>query len=439
MIGHYTADELADHLALPQASIEEHVRGCESCGKALARERTLRALLSDPAIWATAAIVREGVPPPADRREQYAELRQERADVLQRLQPLLRSIDTFRRGEVEHSRQFRSAAAVHVLTKEANRLRQMNPQFALMVAEAAIAIAEKLDRDQVSPASLGYAWLERAIACGTLGRHREADIAVSHSETAFDSDETTELWDWANVWFSRINARLETSRLDEALQYIDRAADAYLSYGDRWRYLRVLLVKAGILYLRGEYRESADAYEQILAMLHAGTDTEPYATAQHNVAHCYLGLGELDRAEALFSESLATWDRLGFEIQRTRALWGLASVVFVRGEWSQALAALEVVRRQLVALGVVNDDALVRLEMAEALLLLGRPAEVRPLLDNVVVQFATEGMMRNARMALAYIREAMQAERLTVRDLRHVRDYLANLPMRSVEPFVPLA
>jgi hypothetical protein len=78
------------------------------------------------------------------------------------------------------------------------------------------------------------------------------------------------------------------------------------------------------------------------------------------------------------------------------------------------------------------------MQLAEALLRAGRPETVPDLLRSLVVSFASEGMMRNARIALAYLHDAMEQNRLNADLVRHVRTYIEQLPFQRNTAFTPL-
>jgi tetratricopeptide (TPR) repeat protein len=146
-------------------------------------------------------------------------------------------------------------------------------------------------------------------------------------------------------------------------------------------------------------------------------------------------LREHAKAIELFTEALALWDELGADTERVRTSWSLAGVEVALGNLDSGIRQLEDVLRQLEALGVVNDSALTRLELAEALLAAGRADEAGPLLRGVVISFVSEGMMRSANLALAYLREAQASGTLTVTHVRYVRSYLEHLPTRHAQRF----
>lgn len=78
------------------------------------------------------------------------------------------------------------------------------------------------------------------------------------------------------------------------------------------------------------------------------------------------------------------------------------------------------------------------MQLGEVLLAIGRPETVPLLLRDVVVTFASEGMMRNARIALAFLKEAIEQNRLTPDLIRHVRKYIEHIPSHPSVRFMPL-
>lgn len=141
-----------------------------------------------------------------------------------------------------------------------------------------------------------------------------------------------------------------------------------------------------------------------------------------------MALGDYAVASAYFAESLPLWERLGYQLEVVRAKWSLANILLNTGRVVEAIDDLHEVRTGFEALGVINDAALTRLQLAEALLLDNRAEDVSTILDGVVLNFSAEGLTRNANLALAYIREAVEANTIEPELLRDVRLYLEELP-----------
>lgn len=435
---HYDDDALTLHLSDPSDAIAQHVDSCDTCAQRLAFVREFEHALADSATWTGVDVLMQPFAAPAAVVAEAHAVADEDHSAAEMLGPALVSIGAFREQEVETRDRYRSAGVVRVLTREAKRVRDASPQFALLLATTAVSIAAKLPGRGVRACVLGAAWLERGIASAMLGKYRDAEAALRRAEDVLDGDGGT-TWDLATVWLSRANVYTETDRLDEALELAFRSANVFLlEYGDVARYLRASLVRGTVLYVRQMYRESIAIFDEMLSYAQEIEDVVTQARALHNAANCYLAMDDLDRASEYYCRALPLWDEAGADAEIARTRWSLATIDVRRGDWATGYAGLEDARRQLSALGIQNDEALVRLEIAELLIVLRRRHEVPALLEGIVVRFSSEGMMRNARLALASLSEARRAIPVTAQEVRHVREYLGRLPTQPSEPFVPL-
>src|SRR5206468_5369568 len=109
-----------------------------------------------------------------------------------------------------------------------------------------------------------------------------------------------------------------------------------------------------------------------------------------------------------------------------------------RGDLATGEERLAGARRELQELGMQNDHALATLEWAEVRLARGETEGVAAACRGMVVRFESEGMMKNSRLALAYVHEALARGTATPALIRHVRHYLEALPTRLDETFVPI-
>jgi hypothetical protein len=55
-----------------------------------------------------------------------------------------------------------------------------------------------------------------------------------------------------------------------------------------------------------------------------------------------------------------------------------------------------------------------------------------------MIRFESEDMMKNARLALAYVHEALARGRATTELIQHVRTYLELLPANPAAGYLPL-
>ncbi|HEX6100702.1 MAG TPA: hypothetical protein VF432_30575 [Thermoanaerobaculia bacterium] len=395
--------------------------------------------LRDREPWELAAELELPPPDTTALRELAGRLDQERTAAQQRLEPLLTSLETFERAGVERDPAFRSASAVSVLTSAAMALYEREPAFALAVATAAVNIGASLPEHLLPvPAVLGLARVERGKVLFLIGRYREAEEELRLADETFDLDPFATDWERARGALIRANVYVETLRLDEAVSVARAAALVFRVFGDPSRFLAARLVEGGVLLLQREYRTAADVLEGLAEEARRRDDRLHLARALQTAGNCYIELGEHEQAARRFTEALALWDELGLNVERVRTSWSLGVLDRAMGDLDAAAGRIDGARRSFEALGIVNDAAIARLELAEVLLLAQRPDEVPDLLRNVVVSFTSEGLMQNAKIALAYLREAVEAGAIEARIVRHVRDYLQELPARPESVFLPL-
>jgi hypothetical protein len=83
------------------------------------------------------------------------------------------------------------------------------------------------------------------------------------------------------------------------------------------------------------------------------------------------------------------------------------------------------------------DAARCQLDLAEALLMLGRFDEVQSVCGALVSYFRQARMITGALTAAAFLKEAASSGRLTRTHIDHVRTYLSQLEHRPELPFSP--
>jgi tetratricopeptide (TPR) repeat protein len=154
-----------------------------------------------------------------------------------------------------------------------------------------------------------------------------------------------------------------------------------------------------------------------------------------NAATSYTRLREYAKATAHYADAIAVIDDLDLPTESARLLWAMAALQIEQGSYEEGLAGLERSRVQLDQLGMANDAALATLDLVAGLLAAERPERVPQLCRVISVTFSSEGMMRNAKKALAYLNEAVSSGEATPETVRHIRAFLECLPVRPHEEF----
>jgi tetratricopeptide (TPR) repeat protein len=441
-MSHYTEDQLSEYVLRREAiidpqSIEQHLARCAECRKALDLVATFDDALRDPLAWqiADSMAARREAPPGllAQARAIAAEDRYAR-DVLL---PIVESPIRFSEAHVGEDPRFRTRAVIRLLCSIANKTHEQQPQFGLQLADTALRICAKLPE----PAKAKSAWFvgtaskERANALRYLGRFREAEAALEEAEKAFASDERPEPFDLAIVSYVRATVYWELERFEEAVSAARFAAETFYAYGDTTRYLSALMAEGAGYYSADRDKEAVALFEQVVTLARSGGELGILARALGNAGKCHVRLRAYDTASSYYTDALAVLDDLELPTESARLSWSMAALEVERGAFEEGLAALDQSRRRLKQLGMINDAALATLDLVAALLAVDRPDRVPALCREISVTFSSEGMMRSAKKALAYLSEAVASGQVTPEKVLHVRGFLERLANHPQEEF----
>jgi tetratricopeptide (TPR) repeat protein len=410
------------------------------CSDAECLECEFESMAADPGVWCDVDAFL--IPPPrlGEARAARAVVETENAQATRRIAPLLKSPLRFLDAGVAEEPAFQTPGAVRMLCAEAHALLDRRPKFSAALAAAAAEIATKLETPVASRQFLrAMALRERANALRYLGSFREALDALAEAEQLFRSgDPSLAPFELAIVFYVRGTVLIQFDETTaEALAISIRAAEAFHEYGDRPREMSARLLNGlALLHLRRP-AEALDALEQLIGDARRADDKRMMAYGFQSAALASTDLHDLDNAERHFADALAIYDELGNAIEQTRVGWALAAIPVARGRLEEGATALEAARRDLLGLGLKNDHGLATLEWAEVCLALGRSEGVQDACRQIVLEFESEGMMQKARLALAYVHEALARRRATPELLRSVRKYLVQLPRQPNVAFAP--
>jgi tetratricopeptide (TPR) repeat protein len=423
-----------------RAELEMHIAQCRAC------EAQLDELRSFDSALTTAFAMDfddQSVSSPEELRALADLLAREDSAADEMLSPLLASPVTFRRAEITALASMRTAGVVRRLCSESRTLRERQPMHALVVADAAIAIADHLPQQVYAPVLLdelrGSAWLERANVLRYLGRHAEAFDATDIAARAF-SRSPVAVFSMALVDYLRGVICVETQRLDEGLRLARKSARVFRQFGDEERFIHSKILEGTVLFDRSRYREARDLFLSLVGVAKDLGAAATLAWLYGNVANCQLRLHELDEAEVHFDRALSLFEALGMQTERIRTRWSIGSLRIARGDVADGVSRLREARREFETLGARSDAALVTLDLAEALLTTGETAAAREaseLCSSLIESFAAVGMTGHALTALAFLNEAFDSGVATPHLVRHVRDYLESRPDHNGNPFSP--
>lgn len=427
---HYDDESLFQYVegSSPIASeIESHLSACGECATEIGEHRELIATLGEEQTWQPQE--------PAPRQfivnviafAQRARLEDEQA--VAQCDQVLTGPASWWRQRMRNMQGVYTGGMVKQLLERMRSYIESSPASALQVTALAHEIADALDVSQYPCDYViklrAQALRDHAYVLSFMGRYPEALQFADKARFLFDQTPLPE-YDLARLAVVKATILRRIDRSDEAVALTRQAAETFLRFGDRQRFVNTRMTEAAIVLECG-------AIDQALAIWQA-LETDPAVDAlgrvrlAHNIAICYTELQQPAVAAEYFQRCVAEFEMLGMETERTRSRWGLAQALVASGNSRQAIPIQRQTWREFEQLDMVADAGLAALELAEALLAVGEAAEVPAICRDLITRFTQAGMASRAVTALSFLREAVAIGQATPSLVRHVHAFLRELP-----------
>jgi tetratricopeptide (TPR) repeat protein len=429
MGNHIPNDELSlfahDKLAFEherREELESHVANCAECGASFDFYAVAEEDLGDFAVWqpiigSTAAAMSAYANQCAAEDAEADELLQEYF-VKPRKAAVL---------NIRNQRKFHTGGVVRRLNAKAHALFASEPLEALIFADLAQVVADLLP-DNIYPNNAVYelrgtAWKERANALVRLAKLEEALDSLRRAEQAYGQLRSPS-YGLASVELVRGSAYYQRGELEDAAKHAEQAERGYAHLGLERQRMKAVHLRASIKLEALELKDASATYQQVIDFGQVVNEPELIAKGSYGRANAELGLGNLADAARLFHLALVILREVGPATDRISTEWGLARVVLYGGKPSEAVHRLRDVIAQFEAIGMGSDAALAGVDMAEALLVLERWDEIEKVAAHAFRVLKKAGILTGALTALAYLKEAATKRVLTAATLKAVREYL---------------
>jgi tetratricopeptide (TPR) repeat protein len=228
----------------------------------------------------------------------------------------------------------------------------------------------------------------------------------------------------------------EQQRLDEAAVIAEEAERTFAHLGDKRR-IDALFLRASIKYEARALDAAVLLFEQIIEYAQDVSDIQWDGRGAHALGVVEVDRGNLSAASVHLHRALVIFREIGQEPFRVATEWGLARLVLRSGKIHEAIRRLRDVAAEFEKHGIVTDAALVRLEIADAWLASGEPQQVVEIASHIFSVFVEAGMMSSALSAIAYLREAAAARRVSADDIEAVRRFIKRAERHPSLQFVP--
>jgi tetratricopeptide (TPR) repeat protein len=302
-----------------------------------------------------------------------------------------------------------------------------DPALAQDLASLALRLSDRL-----SPALYRPELVEdlRARAWAYLGNARRLTSDLDGAEQAFANAAahlrkgTGDPIERAILLDREASLRRAQRRFAEALDCLTRAVGIFLRNGERHRAGRSLVNFSLVHSYAGNTAESIAALFESLELLDAETDPRTMLCARHNLAGYLVEAGRPREARRLFRGTSALYRGFPDAWTQNRRQWLQGRIDHALGRLRAAEASLRAARDGFLAEGIPYDTALASLDLALLYAEQGRTGELKRLAAAMIPIFASCHIHREALAALAFFRQAVEAEKADLDLIARVAGYL---------------
>jgi tetratricopeptide (TPR) repeat protein len=442
-VNHISEEDLALHSydrdafsATRSAEIEHHLASCSECQVTHDYFVLTEEELREGSTWEPIV----GSPTYLSLMSYGARVAEEDQEAEVILRPYIDHPATAAWNALTAKRRFLTGGVVRTLCKAAHHTCENFPLAALTLADAAIGIAEAIPKSTYPAHAVDQlratAWKERANAQMLLGSFPQAHISLDNAERFYRKLRNSGLG-LSIVALVRAGLLYEQGRSDEAIAKAEHAERGFMHAGDEKRRMDALFLRGGLLYENGNAAEAALLFRQIVDYGENIADAHLMARGSYAIGDCEVARGNLSEASVHYHRALMVFREAGPDRDRISTQWGIARVVLRSGRLGDAISRLREVEAEYESRGMVTDAALVGLDIAEGLLALDRAPEIVVLAQHLFGIFTQAGMLTGALSALAYLKEAAAARRLTTDDVSAIRTFIRRAERQPSLRFVP--
>jgi len=415
-----------------RTEISAHVTVCAACAEMLAAHQELAALLKTADVWEQPAAPSMAV---ASRGRELSTLARrvdaEKTEAEAIVEELLTSPPSWWRTKLLRE----GGQTIGVVRALLDRVREIVPKTPLQSLELttlAVDVSNELPiigyPSDLVFVTRAHAWREHAYVLSIIGRFREALDATDRSEELLKQTALPE-YELGRIDLMRAHVYSNIDRVPEAIMLARKASATFEVFGDRRRFINAQVTAAAMLFSN---HKTQDALEIWLSVVH-DPDIEDLTRimVDNNIGLCYRELGDYDRACEHLSVAIAELEMLGMDGLKTKGRNSLGTTLMKAGRHDAAIVVFEQSWKEFEGLGMESEAALVALELAEALLVVGRPERVPQICRTLLDRFTSAGMTSRAITALAFLREAVAIGQAQPTLVRHVYDFLREIPAGS--------
>ena len=218
--------------------------------------------------------------------------------------------------------------------------------------------------------------------------------------------------------------RRDQRRFEDALRLLRRAKTIFLQNHQQHRAGRSLVKMDDVYHQLGNHEKGVPLLLQALDLIDPEQEPRLLLCARHNLVDDLAEIGRFLEAQKIYRETRPLYRSFPDAWTQNRRKWVKGKILRGLGQADQAESLFLAAREGFISEGIPYDTALVSLELATLYAEQGRTADLKRLAEEMVPIFSSLNIHREALAALAYLKQAAEAERASLEVVRNVADYL---------------
>jgi tetratricopeptide (TPR) repeat protein len=250
----------------------------------------------------------------------------------------------------------------------------------------------------------------RRLASDFEGAEQAFQIAYSHLKSG-----TREPLERAVYLDLKASLRGTQRRLDEAKKLLHRAIAIFLHQGDGHLAGKSMVCLSWIHSHAGELEHAVATLRRSLLMIDPTQDERLLLCAWHNLIDFMTSMGRFIEAQGFYRNARPLYHKYADDAEYgPRRLWVKGKIARGLGQLQEAEELFMSARKRFLADDIPLDAALVSLELAILYAQQNRTAELKQLAPEMLSIFTSRHVSREAIAALMFLKQTVDAERLTV-------------------------
>ncbi len=328
---------------------------------------------------------------------------------------------------LQNSVRFRTWGVFELLIERSLETGFRNPSYSEELGSLALRLSGSLDPDRY-----GVELIEdlRARAWAHIGNARRVRSDLAGADEAFAKaffhlkNGTNDILERAILIDLEASLRRDQRQFAEAFRLLRRAVAIFVQNGQRHRAGRSLLKIDDVYHQIGEPEKGITILYQALELIDPEEEPRLVLCARHNLIDDLAESGRYLEAQRNYREARPLYRNFQDAWTQNRRKWVKGKISCGLGQLEQAESLFLAARQGFIEEGISFDTALVSLDLALLYAKQRRTADLKRLAEEMVPIFSSLHIHREALAALAFLKQAAEAEYATVDLVSRVACYL---------------